>query len=128
MEAIEAVVELAKERDELANEIEAYEKVFESLVGKDVTMSVKSKRHTRFVQCVVTEFNAGEGWELTNTETDEVYMVDLEDFVNRKFWVNVAGPEAPKVKKNVFCPEHDVEFTQTPNKDRRRDRQVTFDL
>lgn len=123
MEAIEAVVELAKERDELANEIEAYEKVFESLVGKDVTMSVKSKRHTRFVQCVVTEFNAGEGWELTNTETDEVYMVDLEDFVNRKFWVNVAGP----VKGNVFCPEHS-EFTQTPNKERRRDRQVTFDL
>jgi len=83
MEAIEAVLELAKERDQIADELETYEDWFESLVGRKVTLSLKQKSKQskiRFVECVVTEFVEGEGWELTSCEgDDEVFMVTLED-------------------------------------------------
>jgi hypothetical protein len=85
MEAIEAVLELAKERDQIADELETYEDWFESLVGRKVTLSLKQKSKQskiRFVECVVTEFVEGEGWELTSCEgdeQDEVFMVTLED-------------------------------------------------
>lgn len=87
MEAIEAVLELAKERDELASDLETYESWFESLVGKSVTLTVKSKKHTRFVQCTVTEFTEGEGWELQG-EDDEMFMATFEDFVNGTVTLN----------------------------------------
>jgi hypothetical protein len=83
MEAIEAVLELAKERDQIADELETYEDWFEALVGRKVTLSLKQKSKQskiRFVECVVTEFVEGEGWELTSCEgDDEVFMVTLED-------------------------------------------------
>jgi len=90
MEAIEAVLELAKERDQIADELETYEDWFESLVGRKVTLSLKTKgKHVRFVECVVTEFVEGEGWELTSCEEtesgeDEVFMVTLEDIFKGK--------------------------------------------
>lgn len=84
MEAIEAVLELAKERDQLADELETYEEWFEELVGRTVTLTLKSKKHTRFVECVVSEFIEGEGWELHGTEDDEVFMVTLADVFNGK--------------------------------------------
>lgn len=87
MEAIEAVLELAKERDDAVNELETYETWFEELVGKDVTLSIKSKKKTRFEDCTVTSFHSGEGWELTSVGTDEVYMVSFEDFVSGKVWI-----------------------------------------
>ena len=77
MDAIEAVLDLAKDRDELANELETYESWFETLIGRNVTLNLKSKKKTRFVECVVTDFTPGEGWELTNDE-DEVFMVTFE--------------------------------------------------
>ena len=91
MEAIEAVLELAKERDELANELETYEDWFETLVGKRVTLSAKHKKTTRFVECVVTEFIQGEGWELTSEEDgdDAVYMITFEDLFNGKISFNI---------------------------------------
>jgi hypothetical protein len=84
MEAIEAVLELAKERDQIADELETYEDWFEALVGRKVTLSLKQKSKQskiRFVECVVSEFVEGEGWELTSCEDgdDEVFMVTLED-------------------------------------------------
>jgi hypothetical protein len=84
MEAIEAVLELAKERDELVNDLETYENWFESLVGKRVTLTVPHKKKvTRFVECTVTDFNHGEGWELTSTDSDdEVFMVTFDDFIH----------------------------------------------
>jgi ribosome-associated translation inhibitor RaiA len=89
MEAIEAVLELAKERDELANEIEMYEEWFETLVGKNVTLAVKHKKKTRFVECTVTVFNQGEGWELTSDDVeDEVYMITFDDLFNGKVTIN----------------------------------------
>ena len=91
MEAIEAVLELAKERDELANELETYEDWFETIVGKRATLSVKHKKTTRFIECVVTEFIQGEGWELTSEEDgdDAVYMVTFDDLFNGKISFNI---------------------------------------
>jgi len=87
MEAIEAVLELAKERDQIADELETYEDWFESLVGRKVTLSLRNKKSTRFVECVVTEFVEGEGWELTSCEgegDEEVFMTTLEDIFKGK--------------------------------------------
>jgi hypothetical protein len=84
MEAIEAVLELAKERDELASDLETYENWFESILGRRATLTVPHKKKvTRFVECTVTDFTQGEGWELTSTDAeDEVFMVTFEDFAN----------------------------------------------
>jgi hypothetical protein len=91
MEAIEAVLELAKERDQIADELETYEDWFESLVGRKVTLSLKNKKSTLFVDCVVTVFVEGVGWELTSfegEEQDEVFMVTLEDIFKGKVVIN----------------------------------------
>jgi hypothetical protein len=88
MDAIEAVVALARERDELEADLETYESWFEALVGKNVVLSVKRKKqHTKFVECVVTAFVEGEGWELQATEDDEVHVVTFEDFVEGRVYV-----------------------------------------
>jgi hypothetical protein len=81
MEAIEAVLELAKERDHIAEELETYEDWFDSLVGHRVKLTIKSKKHTRWVPCMVTEFIEGEGWELESEEDDTVYTITFLDFV-----------------------------------------------
>jgi hypothetical protein len=47
MQAIQAVLDLVKERDEITEELETYENWFESLVGEHVVLSVKSKKKTR---------------------------------------------------------------------------------
>jgi len=89
MEAIEAVLELAKERDELASELETYESWFESIVGKDVTLEYKrKKKHTRYIDCVVVEFTPGEGWEL-RSDDDEIFTVSFEDFVTGRVKLNI---------------------------------------
>ena len=91
MEAIEAVLELAKERDQIADELETYEEWFEELVGRKVTLSLKNKKSTRFVECVVSEFVEGEGWELTSYETedsDEVFMITLADIFKGKVQIH----------------------------------------
>jgi len=91
MEAIEAVLELAKERDQIADELETYEEWFESLVGRKVTLSLRNKKSTRFVECIVTEFVEGEGWELTSCEgegDEEVFMVTLEDIFKGKVQIH----------------------------------------
>ena len=90
MEAIEAVLELAKERDQIADELETYEEWFESLVGRKVTLSMKNKKSTRFVECVVTEFVEGEGWELTSCEgeDEEFFMITLADIFKGKVQVH----------------------------------------
>ncbi len=85
MEAIEAVLELTKERDELANTVDVYEEMLASLVGETVTLTIGRKNHKRFVECTVTEFHGADGWELTSTDDDgEVYMVTFDDFVKGK--------------------------------------------
>jgi hypothetical protein len=90
MEAIEAVVALTKERDEISEELDTYESWFEGLVGRTVTYGVVSKKHTRFVECRITEFNPGEGWELTGTTGDDpdLYQATFEDFVTGRMHVH----------------------------------------
>jgi hypothetical protein len=83
MEAIEAVIDLVKERDELVNLVEGYEDELESLVGETVILTVKRKNHKRFVECTVTAFHGLEGWELTSSD-DEFYVVTFADFVSGK--------------------------------------------
>jgi hypothetical protein len=83
MDAIEAVIDLVKERDELVNIVESYEDELEALVGKDVILTLGRKNHKRFVECTVTDFNGTEGWELTSSE-DEVHLVTFADFVSGK--------------------------------------------
>jgi hypothetical protein len=85
MDAIEAVLELAKERDELVSIVESYEEILESLVGKKVLLTVGRKGHKRFIECTVTDFHGTDGWELVSTEDEEeVHMVTFEDFVAGK--------------------------------------------
>ena len=82
MDAIEAVLELAKERDELASIVESYEEMLESLVGKKVLLTAGRKGHKRFIECTVTDFHGTDGWELVSTEDEEeVHMITFEDFV-----------------------------------------------
>ena len=91
MEAIEAVLDLAKERDQLAEELETYEDWFEELVGRKVTLSLKNKKVTRFVECVVAEFVEGEGWELTSLEEEgdaESFMITLADIFKGKVQIH----------------------------------------
>lgn len=102
MEAIEAVLELAKERDELNHELETYESWFESLVGKHVILTTGHKKHKRFIECVVTEFVEGEGWELESLEEDnEVFVVTFEDFVEGKVYVREDRDKKVTFKEDV---------------------------
>jgi hypothetical protein len=87
MQAIQAVLDLVKERDEIADELETYENWFESLVGENVVLSVGSKRKTRFVDCIVTEFTPGEGWVLQSLDEDDVHVVTFEDFVRGRLYI-----------------------------------------
>jgi hypothetical protein len=91
MQAIQAVLDLVKERDEIADELETYENWFESLVGENVVLSIVSKRKTRFVDCVVTEFTPGEGWVL-QSEDDDVHVVTFEDFVRGRLYIQDKKP------------------------------------
>ena len=88
MEAIEAVLDLAKERDQIADELETYESWFEELVGRKVTLTLKNKKQTRFVEGVVSEFIEGEGWEIAGDEEDEVFMITLSDIFSGKVKIN----------------------------------------
>ena len=102
MEAIEAVLELAKERDQIAKDLETYEDWFEALVGKHVILTVKRKKHTRYVECIVTEFIEGEGWELQGVNEDEVHIVTFQDFVSGYVYLR-----DEKVQKNVTFADDD---------------------
>lgn len=88
MQAVQAVFDLVKERDELTEELETYESWFESLVGETVVLSVRaSKKKTHFVDCIVTEFTPGEGWVLQGVEDDEIHVVTFEDFVRGRLYI-----------------------------------------
>jgi hypothetical protein len=88
MDAISAVVELAKERNELSDLVEEYEDQFEELVGKTVSIAVKSsKKKTVYVEAIVDEFVSGEGWVAHGIETDEVYELDFLDFARGDAYV-----------------------------------------
>lgn len=87
MEAVSAVVELAKERNELADTVDDYEEQFEELVGKTVSIAVKSKKKTTYVEATVDEFVSGEGWVAHGVDSDEVYEFDFLDFAKGDIYV-----------------------------------------
>lgn len=87
MDAIEAVLDLAKERDELETTIEEYETSMASLVGKTILMTIGRKKHQRFVECTVNEFHGIDGWEVTSNDDDEMFMITFDDFVSGKVQV-----------------------------------------
>jgi hypothetical protein len=88
MDAIEAVVELARERDEIAEDLDIYESWFESLVGKEVVLTVKSKKKTRFYPCTVNEFTPGEGWVLIGLDDEEeTHVVTFCDFAEGRVYI-----------------------------------------
>lgn len=87
MQAVQAVLDLLKERDELTEELETYESWFESLVGETVVLSVKNRKKTHFIDCVVTEFTQGEGWVLQGIDDDEIHVVTFEDFVRGRLYI-----------------------------------------
>ena len=97
MQAIQAVLDLVKERDEIAEELETYENWFESLVGENVVLSIGSKRKARFVDCIVTEFTPSEGWVLQSVDEDDVHVVTFEDFVRGRLYIR----DQKKTSKHV---------------------------
>lgn len=95
MDAVQAVVDLARENEELSDQLSKYEDWFDSLVGSSVTLSVKTKKEkTRYVNCTVTEFDEDDGtWVLTADEDGEgdpeVFEASFEDFVKGRLVVNL---------------------------------------
>jgi len=88
MDAIEAVIELVKERDDLASVVDDYESWFESLVGKRITIAHRHKKKTIYVSAVVEEFTPGEGWLARDIEGDDCIALTFEDFAKGDAWVN----------------------------------------
>jgi hypothetical protein len=88
MEAIEAVVALVKERDELTETLDEYEDWFEELIGKHVSLQLPSKKNkVKYVTAVVIDFVSGEGWTARDESTDTLYEIDFSDFVKGEAWV-----------------------------------------
>ena len=113
MDVVEAVVDLAKERDELAHELETYENWFEMLVGREVTLVLrKNKRKTRYITCTVEEFTPGEGWIL-KSEDDEIYTASFEDFASGHVWVAGANKDDdPEDLRALITPRRRVKFAE----------------
>jgi hypothetical protein len=73
MDAIESIINLSRERDEVINELCTYEDWFESLIGMDVTLTSKRKNHTRYSTYTVTKFIGGKGWEIVNDDDKRLF-------------------------------------------------------
>ena len=84
MDAIEAVVDLAKDRDELSDILETYEDMLSGLVGKSIILVVGRKNHRRFVECTVTDFNGTEGWQASSDEDDQTYFFTFNEIISGK--------------------------------------------
>lgn len=79
METITAVVEIVRENEEMSRTIETYECWFDALIGQTVTMKYKRRNKTRWVTCVVEEFEEGQGWLVRDLESDEVFPLTLDN-------------------------------------------------
>lgn len=99
MDAIESVIELVKDRDDLSRQVDGYESWFDSLIGKLVTVIVRHKKKTHYVSAVVEEFTPGEGWMARGIEDDECLAITFDDFVAGDVWVDKV--DVPK-KSNEY--------------------------
>jgi hypothetical protein len=106
MDALEAVLDLVKQNEELAQTLDTYEDWFESLVGRTVTIKRRHKNKTTFVAGEVEEFEPGEGWIVRCIEDDEILTMTLEDLLEGGAWIENAPEPRPKSKRRVhFAPE-----------------------
>jgi len=79
METITAVVELVRENEEMHKSLDIYEEMFESLIGRTITISMKKKNKTRFLTCEVEEFDLGAGEFLVrDIDSDEVFTITVD--------------------------------------------------
>ena len=106
MDALEAVLDLVKQNEELAQTLDTYEDWFESLVGRTVTIKRRHKNKTTFVAGEVEEFEPGDGWIVRCIEDDEILTMTLEDLLEGGAWIENAPEPRPKSKRRVhFAPE-----------------------
>ena len=94
MDAIQAVVDLARENEAYEEKLGKYEDWCDDLIGTSVTLRVGSKKgKTRFVECVVQEYDGDEfTWTLLaedKTDNDpEIFEVTFEDFIKGNLHIN----------------------------------------
>jgi hypothetical protein len=105
MDALEAVIDLVKQNDDLVHTVDTYEEWFESLVGRAVTISHTHKKKTEFITGEVEEFEPGEGWIVRCIENDEVMTLTFEDILDGRAWI-IKKPEPVK------RPKRSVQFQE----------------
>lgn len=95
MDAIQAVVDLARENEAYEEKLCKYEDWCEDLIGTSVTLRVGSKKSkTRFVECIVQEYDSDEfTWTLLaddekTTNDPEIFEVTFEDFIKGNLHIN----------------------------------------
>jgi hypothetical protein len=94
MDAIQAVVDLARENEAYEEKLCKYEDWCDDLIGSYATLRVSGKKSkTRFVECVVQEYDSDEfTWTLLaddNTTNDpEIFEVTFEDFIKGNLHIN----------------------------------------
>lgn len=93
MDAIQAVVELARENEELQEEVKSYEDMFEKLVGTYVSYCHETKKK-RYYDCTVESFDPDTcTWHLVvddeeREETDpDSFDATFDDFVSGRLWI-----------------------------------------
>lgn len=87
MDAVESVVALARENEELSETIDEYDAQFESLIGTRVSITVRAKNRVLYKEATVTEYTPGQGWEAQGDHDNSVYEFDFSDFVQGNIWV-----------------------------------------
>jgi hypothetical protein len=106
MDTITAVVELVRENEEMSKSLDMYEEMFESLIGRTVTFSHKSKNKTRYLTCEVEEFDLGGGeWLVRDIETDEVFPLTFDKLFDGSVTID-------KMPEQVERPKRTVTFVQ----------------
>lgn len=109
MNAIEAVVDVVKQNEEMTDALDTYDSWFESLIGKTLIIEQKSKNKIRFVTAEVEEFESGEGWLARDVETDDVFEVTFEDLAEGRAWVERVPKRDKRVKRNVtFADDEEI--------------------
>jgi hypothetical protein len=91
MDAIQAVVELARENEELQEEVKSYEDMMEKLVGAYVSYCHETKKK-KYYDCTVDSFDPDTcTWHLVVDEKEEngpeTFDVTFDDFVSGRLWI-----------------------------------------
>jgi hypothetical protein len=107
MDALEAVIDLVKQNEELAHTVDMYEEWFEGLVGRAVTITRTHKKKTEFITGEVEEFEPGEGWIVRCIENDEVMTLTFDDIMDGRAWIVKKPPPVQRPKRSVHFDAQD---------------------